>query len=199
MAPLDRFILLISLSIFFFGGALSLANIKIRKDSDAPKSVMVSPTAAEMSSRDPRQIAAQIIKLCYSEEKYNSQIRTSGNQMLIGKAVTNGEVPIEIYANNILGYGGTFSIYVREARTDGTNVFCRIVHGKNLEILIAANAAALGNIGKSAVPSSSDEDTDSDAQKINGSAEEPSEAFLRRQSPELQNIPAPVPLGNNPG
>ncbi len=190
MSPLDRFILLTSLSIFFFAGAFSLARINLRED-DTPKSVIVSPTAAEMITRDPKPKVGQLIKLCYSEEKYTSNIQNGRNaKNLLAKGFVD-DLPIEIYANNVLGYGGTFSVYRWEPLPDGEIEVCRILHGRNLEMLTDVKRIKLEKVQEDTVPEL-DGENDIPAPDTDVTEEEEAEdiePILRKGSTKLKHIP----------
>jgi hypothetical protein len=146
LGQFDKFILLASLTIFFIGGAYALVDIRFSNDGPVPTSVMVSPTAAEMIVEDPRPKTGKIIKLCYSPEKFIEEIRHDGvdsSQKLLARGVNDRGQPIEIYASNTLGYGGTYAVYVWERNPGMDPEICRIMHGKNLELISADNPALL--------------------------------------------------------
>lgn len=152
MGHFDRFILLASLTIFFFGGALALIDFNLKQKKDMPRSVMISPTAAQMILQDPQPKADKIVKLCYSHEKFIEDVRMDGlnlHQKLIARGISANGEPIEIYASNMRGYGGVYAVYVWEKTPENEIQICRILHGKNLEFL---NEEQLKDIAPGDIP-----------------------------------------------
>lgn len=134
MSSIDRFILLFSLSAFFFIGAFSLINYKLSRVSHN-NSVMVSVTAAEMAAQDPKRRAIESLILCYSEEKFQEHLKKhKSDRLFLANGTTDGGENLEIRASNILGYGGEFSVYIHRENDEGSTEICRILHGKNLEL-----------------------------------------------------------------
>ncbi len=144
MGNYDRFILLFSLSVFFFCGALALVITNFAARNNETTSVMVSPTAQALAMQDPRPRAQTVVKLCYSEEKFVEQIARNGlgsGQILLARGVGQNGRPVEIYASSVLGYGGTFSVYEFGDSVADRHHICRVAHGRNLEILDPETAA----------------------------------------------------------
>lgn len=135
----DRFILLASLSIFFIGFASGLINVNLRQ-KDAPRSVMVSPTAASMVVEDPRPKADKIIKLCYSAEKFISDVRkdkAGAGERLMARGLTDSGEPVEMYVTEKPGGKMAWSVYIWQDTSEKQPEVCRIAHGRGLEILTA--------------------------------------------------------------
>jgi hypothetical protein len=95
---------------------------------------MFSPTAASMAYRDPRPIVDQIIKICYSEEKFHTDIRNSKNLSFIARGISENGAALEFHANNIYGYKGEFAVFRWEKTPEGEVRICKIVRGQNFEL-----------------------------------------------------------------
>jgi len=149
-----------------------------------------------MTARDPRPRVSEVIKLCYSEEKYLSTIKTGNNgQALVGKGALPGEAQMEIYASNILGYGGSFSVYIWEKLPDGSREICRVINGRNLEVMSkpGPSAGEPGETAEGLATEPGSEETVNPAPE--GKEEEP---IFRHRVLELQTIPGQSKPGNNP-
>jgi hypothetical protein len=145
-----------------------------------------------MTARDPKPRISEVIKLCYSEGKYNEAIKTGRNgQTLVGRGEMSGGIPLEIYASNILGYGGSFSVYMWEEMPDGSREICRIISGRNLEVMAKPSGVYLEKLDEELV-APPEESVQTPA------FEEDDSPVLRHNMPELQAVPSQPKTGNNP-